>query len=156
MSRSQVFNFLRGNLIITIHTGLEAKLAKHPACTVWGTGRATREFLYVDDLADACVLLLTRPTVQVRMVLEATGGVVNVGSGEEIEILALAQLIKQIVGYEGELILDPSKPDGAPRKVLDSRRMNALGWSASTPLRVGLRQTYEWYVEHKREPISVA
>ena len=114
----------------------EAKLAGKDSLAVWGSGRPRREFLYVEDLADALVFLL-----------QAYSGEepVNVGSGKDIEIGALAALIAEVVGFAGSLAFDPSKPDGSPRKLLDVSRLVALGWSPSTELRQGLGETYRWY-----------
>jgi GDP-L-fucose synthase len=108
--------------------------------TCWGTGRPRREFIYVDDLADACHFLLDhydsdRP--------------INVGSGAEITIAELADLVAEIVGYHGEIKWDPSKPDGTPRKLLDTRRLDALGWKAKTSFAEGIQATYEWYLAHQ-------
>ena len=102
----------------------EAKHRRTPSVTVWGTGAPLREFLFVDDLADACMH-------------------VNVGSGQEITIADFAKLVAEVVGYQGRLVFDPSRPDGVPRKLLDSAKLNAMGWRARTPLREGLARTYE-------------
>ncbi len=104
-----------------------------PAVTVWGTGTPTREFLYVDDLADACVFV---------MKYYSELAFLNVGTGEETSIREFAYFIKEIVGYRGEIQFDPSRPDGMPRKVLDSTALAALGWRAQTPLRQGLTAAY--------------
>lgn len=117
----------------------EAKATGAPEVVIWGSGTPLREFLFVDDLADACVFLLENyddPTT------------INVGVGEDLSIRDLAELIADIVGYEGRLVQDTSKPDGTPRKLLDVSRLNALGWKASTPLRAGIQATYDWYIEH--------
>ena len=114
----------------------EAKLAGQPFVTMWGTGKPLREFLHVDDLADACVFLM-------RHYDEA--GHVNVGTGEDISILELAQMVQRIVGYEGEIRHDLDKPDGTPRKLLDVSKLQALGWQARIPLEQGVQQVYEEY-----------
>jgi GDP-L-fucose synthase len=111
----------------------EAKAAGTPSVTVWGTGKPLREFLFVDDLADACVFVLEHYSDDQH---------VNVGSGAEVSIADFARLIADIVGYRGELAFDPSRPDGVPRKLLDSGKLAALGWRANTSLRAGLEQTY--------------
>jgi GDP-L-fucose synthase len=108
--------------------------------TCWGTGRPRREFIYADDLADACHFLLDhydsdRP--------------INVGTGAEVTIAELADLVADIVGYRGEIRWDPSKPDGTPRKMLDRRRLDALGWQAKTTLAEGIQATYEWFLAHQ-------
>lgn len=117
----------------------EAKVANEPSVTIWGSGRPLREFLFVDDLADAVLFLLENYD---------DPQTINVGVGEDLSIRALAQTVAKIVGYEGELVQDESKPDGTPRKLLDVSRLNELGWSASTSLEEGIRSTYEWYLEH--------
>ncbi len=117
----------------------EAKLANSPAVTIWGSGKPCREFLFVDDLADACVFLMNS---------YSDAEIVNVGWGVDTSIMNLAMLIAEIVGFEGDIELDPSKPDGTPRKLLDTSRITALGWSPSVSLRNGISLTYDWYCEH--------
>ncbi|MED1796068.1 GDP-L-fucose synthase [Brevibacillus nitrificans] len=117
----------------------EAAIQKAPSVEVWGTGKPKREFLYVDDLADACVYLMK------FFDQRDTAPFVNVGTGEDVEIRELASLIKRIVGYQGEIVFRSDKPDGTPRKWLDVSRMARLGWSASTTLEAGIQQTYDWY-----------
>lgn len=112
----------------------EAKTQHLPAVTIWGTGSPKREFMHVDDLADACLFLLEQYSEK---------GFVNIGVGEDISIKELALLIKDIVGFEGELVQDTSKPDGTPRKLMDVSRLNSFGWKATTGLREGLSKTYE-------------
>ncbi len=104
---------------------------------VWGTGRPRREFLHVDDLADACVFLLSRSDDR---------GLFNVGVGEDVSITELAALIADVVGFRGTIEYDTSKPDGMPRKLLDVGRMRELGWKARVGLRQGIEETYRWYV----------
>ena len=117
----------------------EAKEEGLPSVTLWGTGRPRREFLHVDDLADASVFLMERYN---------SSEIVNVGVGEDISIAELANLIREIVGYEGEVVHDTSKPDGTPRKLLDTSRINALGWTPKIGLREGITSTLAWYCEH--------
>ncbi len=117
----------------------EAKEAGAPAVTIWGTGAALREFLHVDDLADALVFLMNRYSEESH---------INVGCGEDLSIRALAGLVAEAVGYTGAIRTDPAKPDGTPRKLLDVSRLTALGWRPSIPLREGLAQTYAWFLEH--------
>lgn len=119
----------------------EARIAGDGALTVWGTGRPRRELLYVEDLADALVFLLRNYSGEPH---------VNVGTGKDIAISELAALIAEVVGFDGALTFDPSKPDGTPRKLLDVSRLTALGWSPSTSLRDGLTATYRWYCERAR------
>ncbi|MDR2489691.1 MAG: GDP-L-fucose synthase [Desulfovibrio sp.] len=116
----------------------EAKLAGLDCVSVWGTGTPRREFLYVDDLAEALVFLMSQYSDMEH---------VNVGCGEDVSILELATLVAKTVGYAGKLVTDPSKPDGTPRKLLDVGRLNALGWSATTSLEQGLRTTYADFVQ---------
>jgi len=116
-----------------------ARQAGDAAVTVWGSGRPLREFLHVDDLADACVFLMEH---------DADHGLVNIGSGEEVSIIDLARAIARVVGYDGDFELDPSKPDGTPRKLLDTSRMRGLGWRAGIDLETGLRDTYRWFIDH--------
>ena len=115
----------------------EAKLAGEPAVTVWGTGTPLREFLYVDDLADALVFLMQSYN-EVDFV--------NVGTGQEVSIRELAETMKAVVGFEGELVFDTSKPDGTPRKLLDVSRLRDAGWEAKTPLKQGIEQMYAWFL----------
>ncbi|MDZ7841302.1 MAG: GDP-L-fucose synthase [Gammaproteobacteria bacterium] len=123
-------------LIRKIH---DARSAGSPTVTLWGSGRPMREFLHVDDLADACVFLLENDNPH---------DMVNIGSGEEVSILELARKIAAVVGYDGEFELDAAMPDGTPRKLLDSSRIRGLGWSPRIDLSTGLRDTYQWYLEH--------
>jgi GDP-L-fucose synthase len=116
----------------------EARVNDAPEVTVWGSGAPRREFLHVDDLADAAVFLMRHYD---------GAEPINVGVGEDITILELAEMIREITGYRGRLAFDPSKPDGTPRKLLDISRLQALGWRAGIPLREGILRTYEWYVE---------
>lgn len=120
----------------------EAKEAGLPSVTNWGSGSPRREFLHVDDLASACLFLMENYDS------EAT---INVGTGTDVTIKELAETVARIVGYEGEILWDTSKPDGTPRKLLDVSRLTELGWTASIPLEDGLRSTYDWYVEHRAD-----
>lgn len=114
----------------------EAKINNSPELVVWGSGTPRREFLHVDDLADACVFLMQNYD-------EAE--IINVGVGEDVTIREVAELICRVTGYEGRLVFDASKPDGTPRKVLDMSRLHALGWRARISLEDGIRQTYQWF-----------
>lgn len=111
----------------------EAKRACAPTVTVWGTGTPRRELLFVDDLADACVFVLERYSAEAPL---------NVGTGQDVTIAEFARLVAEVVGYQGQLAYDTSKPDGTPRKLLDVSRLTGLGWSAHTPLRAGLARAY--------------
>ena len=117
----------------------EAKINNLPSVEVWGTGTALREFLYVDDLADALLFLMDNYNDPIF---------INVGTGEEISIKELALTIKAVVGYEGELVFDTSKPDGTPRKLLDITKLKSLGWQPKTSLKEGIETTYQWFVTH--------
>src|SRR3989339_703236 len=109
------------------------------ALTLWGTGSPYREFIFAGDLAGACVFLMERCEAK------QVGELVNIGVGQDQQIKELAFLVKKIVAYEGEVLFDSTKPDGAPRKLLDVSRLTSLGWKATTPLEEGIRKTYEWY-----------
>jgi GDP-L-fucose synthase len=111
----------------------EAKIAGEPTVVVWGTGTPRREFLYVDDFADACVFILKN---------YSASQFVNIGAGADLTIADLARTVAEVVGYRGELVYDRSKPDGTPRKLLDVSRLSALGWKATTSLREGLEKAY--------------
>lgn len=117
----------------------EAKAAGERTFTVWGTGSPRREFLHADDLAAACLALLEGYD---------DGAPINVGTGTDLTIRELAELVAEVVGYEGELVFDHSRPDGTPRKVLDVSRIHALGWKARIGLREGIASTYDWYVRN--------
>ena len=115
--------------------------------TLWGTGTPKREFLYVEDLADAVRFVLEQPEEQIRDV--APEGMLNVGVGEDLSINDLMALIQDVVGHDGPIEHDESKPDGTPRKLVDTSRLDALGWTAHTSLRDGIQQTYDWYREQE-------
>ena len=117
----------------------DAKAAGDPSVVVWGSGQPRREFLHVDDLADACVFLMREYDAP---------DIVNIGYGEDVTIAEAAALVADVVGYDGEIVYDRSKPDGTPRKLLDSSRLHALGWRPRISLREGLASTYEWYLRH--------
>ena len=114
----------------------EAKASGAGVVEIWGSGTPRREFLHVEDLADACVFLMKN---------YSSSDIVNVGWGKDISIGELAQLISSVVGFEGQLEFDPSKPDGTPRKLLDTTRLTSLGWEPSVTLREGITSTYSWY-----------
>ncbi|MEZ5825693.1 MAG: GDP-L-fucose synthase [Geminicoccaceae bacterium] len=117
----------------------EAMLEGAESVTIWGTGTPRREFLHVDDLADACVHLLRHHSGHEP---------VNIGCGSDLSIIELARMIARIAGYRGEILTDPSMPDGTPRKLLDTSRMSALGWQPRIPLEEGIAATWRWYLEH--------
>jgi GDP-L-fucose synthase len=118
----------------------EAKLRGDASVPVWGTGTPRREFLHVDDLASACRFLLESYDSQ---------EIVNIGCGEDVSIRELVELIREVVGYTGDLAFDATKPDGTPRKLLDVSRLKSLGWAPRIPLREGIQQTYDWYCRER-------
>lgn len=127
----------------------EAKESKAPAVTVWGSGSPRRELLHVDDLAEACLFLMNLPEETYRSLVNShqSPALINIGSGEEISIRDLALLIKKVVGYDGEVVFDASKPDGTPRKLSDVSRINGLGWRSGIGLGEGVQGVHEWYLK---------
>jgi GDP-L-fucose synthase len=121
----------------------EAKLADAPAVVIWGTGSPKREFLYVDDMARACVHVMDLPRETYAACTEVTTSHINVGTGEDLSIAELASLVSEVVGYQGEIRYDTSKPDGTPRKLLDISRIRELGWKPEVSLRDGVTRAYE-------------
>jgi GDP-L-fucose synthase len=117
----------------------EARSANAPTVTVWGSGKPLREFLHVDDCAAACLYLMEHYDGE---------GIVNIGVGEDISIADLASLVGEAVGYKGKIVYDASKPDGTPRKLVDTTKINALGWRAGISLPEGIRSTYQWFLEN--------
>jgi GDP-L-fucose synthase len=126
----------------------EAKVAQAPTVAIWGTGRPRREFLYVDDMAAACVHVMNLPKTRYDEHTQPMLSHINVGSGQDITIAELAQAVSQTVGYAGAITFDTSKPDGTPRKLMDSSRLNALGWHAQTRLEAGLHAAYQDFLHH--------
>ncbi len=118
----------------------EAKLREAPEVTVWGTGRPRREFLYSDDLADACVFLMERHDAG------EIGEFINIGTGEDLTIRELAERVRETVGFRGRIAFDTARPDGTPRKLLDVSRLSALGWKARVPLAEGIARAYQSYL----------
>lgn len=127
-----------------IRKAAEARATGQKSITVWGTGTPRRELLYSDDLAQACVFLMNLPDADFNRLMSAEEPpLINIGTGEDLTIRELAELVCKVVGFEGELVFDASRPDGTPRKLLDVARINALGWRAQTGLEEGIRRTYE-------------
>jgi GDP-L-fucose synthase len=124
-------------LILKTH---EAKTAGEGPVEIWGTGRPRREFMYVDDAADALVFLMERYSAE---------DIINIGGGEDIAIRDLADLVANVVGYRGGFRFDTTRPDGMPRKILDSSRLQSAGWSPKTTLRSGIDKTYQWFLENR-------
>jgi GDP-L-fucose synthase len=133
----------------------EAKVNNSPSVSVWGTGTPRREFLYSDDMADACVYLMNLPDEQFKTLLgsdEAATGIfmpplVNIGVGHDLTIRELAETVKEVVGYQGTIEFDTTKPDGTPRKLMDVSRLDALGWRAPTAFKAGISAAYRDFVE---------
>ena len=117
----------------------EAKVTAQKSVTIWGSGTPKREFLFVDDLADACIFLMQN---------YSSSEIINVGCGQDTTIRELAETIKEVVGCNAELLFDKTKPDGTPRKVLDVTRLTALGWKPKTSLKAGLETVYQWFLEN--------
>jgi GDP-L-fucose synthase len=126
----------------------EAKLAKAPEVVVWGSGRPMREFLHVDDMAEASLHVLRLDSATYEAHTQPMQRHVNVGTGVDVTIRELAEQVAAVVGYEGQLTFDASKPDGTPRKLLDVSLLAQLGWRARITLREGLEQTYAWFLDH--------
>jgi GDP-L-fucose synthase len=124
-----------------------AKAAGRPTLEIWGTGKPRREFLHADDCADALVFLMTHYSDAEH---------VNVGSGEDITILELAQMVCDVVGFDGEIVCDASKPDGTPRKLMSADRLRGLGWAPRIGLREGVEQTYRWFLDQPAERVGDA
>ena len=118
----------------------EAKLQGASSVEVWGSGKPRREFLYVDDMADACLFVMKKDDFK---------DMVNIGTGTDVTILELAQAIQEVVGFEGELTFDASKPDGVMKKLQDVSRLKSLGWTAPTDLKTGLALAYDWYLQNE-------
>ncbi|MBS1632134.1 MAG: NAD-dependent epimerase/dehydratase family protein, partial [Bacteroidetes bacterium] len=123
-------------LIRKVH---EAKINNNKSVIIWGTGKPLREFLFADDLADACLFLMKNYNER---------EIINIGSGQEYSITDLAEIVKSIVGFKGEIIYDLTKPDGTPRKLLDSSRLNGLGWNPSTELKEGIKLAYADFLKN--------
>ncbi|MGG1678258.1 GDP-L-fucose synthase family protein [Neobacillus sp. NRS-1170] len=123
----------------------EAKESNAPFVEVWGTGTPKREFLYSDDLADACVFLINN---------YSGNEIVNIGVGEDLPIKELAEKIKDVIGYEGEIQFDTTKPDGTPRKLVDVTKLNSLGWKAATSLEEGLKKAYQWFLDNQLTKVN--
>ena len=120
----------------------EAKRNHAPNVTLWGTGKALREFIDTDDLADAGIFLLNHYSGYEP---------VNIGTGEEVSILELSQMIKRITGFEGEIVTDPTKPDGMMRRLCDSSKIHDLGWKSTISLEQGIRKLYNWYLSNQND-----
>lgn len=124
----------------------QAKLEKSPSVPVWGTGNAMREFLYVDDMAEACVFVLGLDQEAYAANTNAMLSHINIGTGIDVTTRELANTMKKVIGYQGQLVFDRTKPDGAPRKLIDVTRLTTMGWKYRTSLEEGLEKTYKWYL----------
>ena len=124
----------------------EAKINGDPAITVWGSGAPKREFLFVNDLAEAIFFLMSK--INADELYSKSISHLNIGTGKDISILELSEMIKEVVGFKGDINFDKSKPDGTPRKLLDVTRINQIGWKSRTNLFEGIRSTYKWYIEN--------
>jgi GDP-L-fucose synthase len=125
----------------------KAKINNDPQVTIWGSGGAMREFLYVDDMAAASLFVLELDADIYKNNTESMLSHINVGTGKDVTIKKLAETMKQVVGYDGKLVFDKSKPDGAARKLIDVTRLKNMGWKYSTDLKQGLNQVYSWYLD---------
>lgn len=134
----------------------EAKEAGAPTIKIWGSGTPRREFLHVDDMADAALFVLGLDKVSYAQNTDPQLSHINVGTGTDLTISALAETIAEVVGFRGALVFDPSKPDGTPRKLLDVSKLSALGWSSSIPLREGIERTYAWFLAQKPDTLRCA
>jgi GDP-L-fucose synthase len=131
------FDLLDSHVIpALIHKFHHGKVTRAPEVPIWGSGSPRREFLYVDDLADACVFLMEH---------YRDGEIINVGVGKDLQILELAHVVAEVIAYPGRIVMDPSYPDGTPQKLLDIDKIAGLGWQAKTPLKEGLQKTYDWF-----------
>jgi GDP-L-fucose synthase len=133
-------------LILRFH---EAKVNKSPSVTIWGTGTPRREFLYVDEMAAACLHIMNLPKATYEQHTQPMLSHINVGCGQDVTIMELAQAVASTVGYKGLILTDPTKPDGTPRKLMDSSLLNALGWQAKLTLEDGLKAAYQDFLAHK-------
>ena len=126
----------------------EAKISNMKKVEIWGTGKSLREFLHVDDLADACLYIMNLPNPQYDRLINISPPIINVGFGKEISIQHLAELIRDIAGFKGKIVNDLTKPDGTPRKLLDISRITKIGWEPITTLETGIQLTYDWCLNH--------
>ena len=127
----------------------EAKINNDAEVVVWGTGNAMREFLYVDDMAQASLFVLELDEKTYKANTQPMLSHINIGTGKDTTIREMAEAMKQVIGYEGELTFDTTKPNGAPRKLIDITRLKEMGWTYNVSLKEGLRETYKWYLKNK-------
>jgi GDP-L-fucose synthase len=131
-----------------MHRLHKAKINKHSEVVVWGSGNVMREFLYVDDMAEASLFVLELDEKTYKANTLPMLSHINVGTGKDVTIRNMAQIMKQVIGFEGKLTFDKSKPDGAPRKLIDVSRLSNMGWKYSVGLKEGLNETYSWFLEN--------
>jgi len=140
-------------LLLRFH---EARLANAPEVVIWGSGKPMREFLYVDDMATACIHVMNLDRDTYVKHTDPMHSHINIGTGEDVTIAELARLVGETVGYRGRIVFDTSKPDGTPRKLLDVGKLKQLGWQASTPLQEGLRRTYDAFATQMADQDKLA
>ncbi|MEI8574248.1 GDP-L-fucose synthase [Methylomonas sp. LW13] len=127
----------------------DAKVSNSPTVSVWGTGKAMREFLHVEDMAAACLHVMALDKEQYQSCTEPMLSHLNVGTGEDVTVCELAEIIQDVVGFQGQINWDSTKPDGTPRKLMDVSKLKSLGWQPKIPLKTGLELTYRWFLEHQ-------
>ncbi|AMK75668.1 MULTISPECIES: GDP-L-fucose synthase [Methylomonas] len=127
----------------------DAKVSNSPTVSVWGTGKAMREFLHVEDMAAACLHVMSLDKEQYQSCTEPMLSHLNVGTGKDVTVRELAETIQDVVGYQGQISWDSTKPDGTPRKLMDISKLKSLGWQPKIALKEGLDRTYQWFVEHQ-------
>lgn len=132
----------------------EAKISNQPTVQVWGSGKPRREFLYIDDMAAACLHLMNLSKSRWQQVVKPMNSHLNAGSGVDISISELAQLIKQVIGFSGDIVFDSTKPDGTMQKLMDSSKLNVLGWDAHIDIRHGLEKTYQWFLKTNLDEVK--
>ncbi|OQW71928.1 MAG: GDP-fucose synthetase [Proteobacteria bacterium ST_bin11] len=127
----------------------DAKVGNSPTVSVWGTGKAMREFLHVEDMAAACLHVMALSKDQYQSCTEPMLSHLNVGTGQDVTVRELAETIQDVVGYQGQISWDSTKPDGTPRKLMDISKLESLGWQPNVALKEGLDRTYKWFIEHQ-------
>jgi nucleoside-diphosphate-sugar epimerase len=141
-----------------IHRFHEAVQSEASEVVIWGTGKPMREFLHVDDMAEACLFVLELPAKAYAANTQPSLSHINIGSGTDVTIAELAALVAEVTGFKGRIVFDHSKPDGTPRKLMDVSRLARMGWQARIGLREGLREAYQWYLqaeERRGVPVEV-
>ena len=128
-----------------------AKIQQLPEVVIWGTGQPLREFLYVDDMASACIYVQNLSKEEYEQQIDPMMSHINIGTNQEVSIAELANTIKNVIGYAGKLLFDPTQPDGTPRKLLNSQKLEMLGWKYKIDLKQGLKITYDWFLENENQ-----